>query len=57
MTGGSSGGPWLAWYDGEWGYINGHNDFKYTAFPEFMFAPYYGDQVGNLYDAVRFAGC
>jgi hypothetical protein len=57
MTGGSSGGPWLAFYDGNWGYINGHNDFKFNAFPAFMFAPYYGNQVANLYNTVRFATC
>lgn len=54
MTGGSSGGAWLNWFDGNWGYINGHNDFKYTAYPQYMFSPYYGSQVGSLYNAVRY---
>jgi hypothetical protein len=54
MTGGSSGGYWLNWFDGNWGYINGHNDFKYTAYPQYMFSPYYGNQVGSLYNAVRY---
>jgi hypothetical protein len=53
MTGGSSGGPWLNWFDGNWGYINGHNDFKYTAYPQYMYSPYYGNQVANLYNSVR----
>lgn len=53
MTGGSSGGPWLSGFDGNWGYINGHNDFKYTAYPQYMYSPYYGNQVVNVYNAVR----
>jgi hypothetical protein len=53
MTGGSSGGPWLNWFDGNWGYINGHNDFKYNAYPQYMYSPYYGNQVMNLYNTVR----
>lgn len=58
MTGGSSGGPWLAFYDGFYGYINGHNDFKYIpGFEAYMFSPYYGDQVAGLYDAIRFGTC
>lgn len=53
MTGGSSGGAWLGWFDGNWGYINGHNDFKYNAYPQYMYSPYYGNQVANLYNTVR----
>lgn len=53
MTGGSSGGGWLNWFDGNWGYINGHNDFKYNAYPQYMFSPYYGDQVAAVYNSVR----
>lgn len=53
MTGGSSGGAWLNWFDGNWGYINGHNDFKYNNLPQYMYSPYYGDQVGDLYNTVR----
>ncbi|WP_117211787.1 trypsin-like serine peptidase [Allorhizocola rhizosphaerae] len=53
MTGGSSGGAWLNWFDGNWGYINGHNDFKFTVLPQYMFSPYYGNQVAGLYGAVR----
>jgi hypothetical protein len=53
MTGGSSGGPWLGWFNGNWGYINGHNDFKYNVWPQYMFSPYYGNQVASLYNTVR----
>ncbi len=54
MTGGSSGGGWLNFFDGNWGYINGHNDFKFTAIPQWMFSPYYGNQVAGLYNTVRY---
>jgi hypothetical protein len=53
MTGGSSGGAWLGWFNGSWGYINGHNDYKYDSLPAYMFSPYYGNQVANLYNTVR----
>lgn len=54
LTGGSSGGPWLRNYDGNYGLINGHNDFVYTSSPNYMYSPYYGNQVGSLYNAVRY---
>jgi hypothetical protein len=54
MTGGSSGGGWLAWFDGNWGYLDGHNDFKYNGYPQYMFSPYYGNQVASLYGSVRY---
>ena len=41
MTGGSSGGPWLISIAGTFGYVNGHNDFKYTNDPNHMYSPYY----------------
>ncbi len=53
MTGGSSGGPWLREFNGQYGYVNGHNDYKYTAWPQYMFSPFYGNQVATLYGAVR----
>ena len=53
MTGGSSGGGWLKSFDGQWGYINGHNDYKYDNQPQYMFSPYYGNQVKDLYTTVR----
>ncbi|MEU8264721.1 hypothetical protein AB0C02_29390 [Micromonospora sp. NPDC048999] len=54
MTGGSSGGGWLMAFDGNWGYLNGHNDFKYNVLPQYMFSPYYGNQVADLYNNVRY---
>ena len=54
LTGGSSGGPWLRNFDGNWGYVNGHNDFIYTNAPVWMYSPYYGNQVASLYNAVRY---
>ncbi|MFU8854451.1 trypsin-like serine peptidase [Micromonospora sp. SL1-18] len=53
MTGGSSGGGWLMSFDGNWGYLNGHNDFKYNNLPQYMYSPYYGNQVADLYNTVR----
>ncbi len=53
MTGGSSGGAWLRWFNGDWGYINGHNDYKYSSDPNTMYSPYYGDDAASLYGAVR----
>ena len=54
LTGGSSGGPWLRNFDENWGYVNGHNDFIYTASPSWMYSPYYGAQVASLYEFVRY---
>ena len=54
MTGGSSGGAWYRNFNGSWGYVNGHNDFVYTNAPAWMYSPYYGNQVADLYNAVRY---
>lgn len=54
MTGGSSGGAWYRSFDGNWGWVNGHNDFIYTSSPSWMYSPYYGNQVASLYNAVRY---
>lgn len=54
LTGGASGGPWFRSFDGNWGYVNGHNDFIYTSSPAWMYSPYYGNQVASLYNAVRY---
>lgn len=54
LTGGSSGGPWLRNYDGNYGQINGHNDFTYKSSPSYMYSPYYGNQIASLYNAVRY---
>jgi hypothetical protein len=53
MGPGSSGGPWLAAFNGSFGYIDGHNDFRYNVYPDYMWSPYYGNQVGNLYNTVN----
>jgi hypothetical protein len=54
LTGGSSGGPWLRWFDGNWGWVNGHNDFIYTNNPAYMYSPYSGNTVANLFNYVRY---
>jgi len=55
MTGGSSGGPWVIGWKSQkgadplpgGGYVNGHNDYKYTAAqPLAMYSPYF-DTVAN----------
>jgi V8-like Glu-specific endopeptidase len=49
MTGGSSGGAWqISWNGvaGVAGYINGHNDYHYTAQPRAMYSPYF-DSLAN----------
>ena len=55
FTGGSSGGAWYYDYSSssQSGYINGHNDFIYTSSPNYMYSPYYGNQVATVYNAVR----
>ena len=54
MTGGSSGGAWYRNFNGNWGSVNGHNDFIYTSSPNWMYSPYYGNQAANLYNTVRY---
>jgi V8-like Glu-specific endopeptidase len=54
MTGGSSGGPWLAGFNGNWGYVNSVNDFGYSWDPGQMFGLYFGNNVGSLYNQVRY---
>ncbi|PZS34471.1 MAG: hypothetical protein DLM59_04720 [Pseudonocardiales bacterium] len=56
MTGGSSGGAWLMQYDGSWGLINGHNDFKPKPPGDQtnMYSPHYGDQVATVFGAIQF---
>jgi V8-like Glu-specific endopeptidase len=54
MTGGSSGGAWLAFFNGTTGYIDGHNDNKYDNDPNTMYSPYYDDTASALYNAVRY---
>jgi hypothetical protein len=47
MTGGSSGGAWnIGWNTNGPGYINGHNDYKYSNQPLAMYSPYQ-DSLSN----------
>jgi hypothetical protein len=48
MTGGSSGGSWnIGWTESSPGFINGHNDYKYTTSqPLAMYSPYF-DTLAN----------
>lgn len=48
MTPGSSGGGWLAYFDGNRGYLNGNNSHK-TGNPNVMYSPYYDDTAASLY--------
>jgi hypothetical protein len=43
------GGPWLVFFGGEFGYINGVNAFKYASLPSDIFSPYFGTDAYNLY--------
>jgi V8-like Glu-specific endopeptidase len=53
FTGGSSGGPWLMAFNGQWGYINSVNDANgYFAFGGQMGGMYFGNNAGNLYNTV-----
>jgi V8-like Glu-specific endopeptidase len=52
FTGGSSGGPWLMSFNGEFGYVNGVNDFGYSWLPGDIFAAYFGNNAASLYDAM-----
>jgi V8-like Glu-specific endopeptidase len=54
MTGGSSGGGWLAYYNGTTGYVNGNNSYKYDNDPNTMYSPYYDDTASSLYGTTRF---
>ena len=53
MTGGSSGGPWLISLNGSFGYINGHNDFKYTNDNSHMYSPYYDSDWYNVFNTAQ----
>jgi V8-like Glu-specific endopeptidase len=55
MTGGSSGGPWIYKFSGNAGatnYLNGHNDFRRTGYPQEMFSPYFGTTAYNTWYAL-----
>jgi len=51
LTGGSSGGPWIYVFNGNAGprnYLNGHNDYRYSGYPNEMFSPYFDTVAYNL---------
>ena len=49
MTGGSSGGAWnIDWTTNGPGYINGHNDYKYSNQPLAMYSPYQDSLSNNV---------
>lgn len=52
QTGGSSGGGWVIRYGSGGGFVNGHNDYKYTspARPLEMFSPYFDNSELSLYN-------
>ncbi len=53
LTGGSSGGPWLRWFDGQWGWINGVTSYKYNNDVFSIYSPYFDGPESSLFDAVR----
>jgi hypothetical protein len=52
FTEGSSGGPWLAFFGGTFGDVNGVNSFTDSNFPGYIFSPYFGNNADNLFNAV-----
>jgi hypothetical protein len=57
MTGGSSGGAWnIFWTRSGPGYIDGHNDYKYTSQPLAMYSPYQ-DALSNEVRCFGKASC
>lgn len=52
FTGGSSGGPWLMDFNGQWGYINGVNDFGYTSLPTYIFSADFGNNADAVYNTM-----
>jgi len=54
LTGGSSGGPWIASYSPNGGFVNGVNSYKYaSSMPLEMYSPYFGNEALDLYNTVR----
>lgn len=51
MTGGASGGPWFRSFDESsgTGILNSVNSFGYVFLPGYLFGPYFGSAVQNLY--------
>lgn len=53
MTEGSSGGPWLADFNGSTGTIVSINSFGYDDIPNVMWGPYLGDTAESLYGTAQ----
>lgn len=54
MTRGSSGGPWLNGYDGNYGYLNGVNSrIDRIVGPTIMLSPYFDDTALSLFNSTR----
>ncbi|MCK2220284.1 peptidase [Actinomadura sp. ATCC 31491] len=58
MTGGSSGGPWFAGFNGSTGqgWLNSVNSFKYDFAQNFMFGPFFGNEAMAVYRAAQNVG-
>lgn len=57
MTGGSSGGGWMiGWSETGTGWVNGHNDYKYSSQPGAMYSPYQ-DTLSNTVRCFGAASC
>jgi V8-like Glu-specific endopeptidase len=54
MHAGSSGGPWLAFFNGTWGYVNSVNAYHYPDELVNEYGPYFGSAVWGLFGAARF---
>jgi V8-like Glu-specific endopeptidase len=52
MTFGTSGGPWVANFNGQWGHV--HSVSSTTDLAGRLFGPYFDTNVGELYNNVRF---
>jgi V8-like Glu-specific endopeptidase len=53
MTGGSSGGSWIAGFDGTGGYVESINSYGYPGDRDSMYGPYQGAAAESLFDYVR----
>ena len=53
MTQGSSGGPWILNFSGQFGqtnFLNGNNSYRYSYHPKELFSPYFGSAAKSLFD-------
>ena len=51
MTGGSSGGPWILYFQNG-NYLNGNNSFYRVGKPNEMFSPHFDNNAYSLYTAI-----